>query len=81
MHVNWLNFELLGLHTFGQFYLTVKLEAYHLGHRFNKKKWWIWSGARLSYHCDTLVSGPSLTFRNSGERVLTTRDLDLSTAR
>ncbi|VDI77295.1 reelin [Mytilus galloprovincialis] len=52
----------------------------HHGHRFNKKKWWIWSGARLSYHCDTFVSGPSLTFRNSGERVLTTRDLDLSTA-
>jgi hypothetical protein len=47
----------------------------------DENKWWIWSGAKLSDKCGKLVSGPSLTFSNKGERVLTTRDIDLSVAR
>lgn len=44
----------------------------------DETKWWLSSGGRISDECGTLLSGSSLHFNAAGERVLVSRDLDLS---
>ncbi|XP_045165547.2 reelin-like [Mercenaria mercenaria] len=46
----------------------------------DETKWNMWSGGLVSMECDLLVDGYSLVFKGTGERVLVTRELDLSKA-
>ncbi|KAL3853203.1 hypothetical protein ACJMK2_016762, partial [Sinanodonta woodiana] len=50
----------------------------HASHDLDEKQWEIWSGGVISGKCGTLVSGTSLYFGQSGERMLVTKELDLS---
>ncbi|XP_021361182.1 reelin-like [Mizuhopecten yessoensis] len=44
----------------------------------DETKWWLSSGGQISDECGLLLSGTSLHFNAPGERMLVSRDLDLS---
>ncbi|KAK3103287.1 hypothetical protein FSP39_018199 [Pinctada imbricata] len=46
--------------------------------QIDEEKWQLWSGGVISDQCGNLVAGESLYFNNNGERVLVTKDLNLS---
>lgn len=50
--------------------------------KLNEKRWLVWSNGRISKKaCGLLISGASLYFGGTGDRILVARDLDLSRAR
>ncbi|KAJ8301142.1 hypothetical protein KUTeg_020129 [Tegillarca granosa] len=49
-------------------------------YQVNENKWWLWSGGQLSDRCGSMVDGQNLHFSQNGERLLETRDLDLTYA-
>lgn len=49
--------------------------------KLNEKRWLVWSNGRISKKaCGLLISGASLYFGGTGDRILVARDLDLSRA-
>ncbi|GIY36220.1 reelin [Caerostris darwini] len=46
--------------------------------KIDPKNWELWSGTEISLSCGILISSTSLVFTFQGERVLMSRDLDLS---
>lgn len=58
------------------FILLMKL--YFKGNKIDIKNWELWSGSEISLSCGILISSTSLVFTFQGERVLMSRDLDLT---
>lgn len=48
------------------------------GNKVDTKNWELWSGSEISLSCGILISSTSLVFTFQGERVLMSRDLDLT---
>ncbi|XP_042898138.1 reelin isoform X2 [Parasteatoda tepidariorum] len=46
--------------------------------KIDSKNWEVWSGSEISLSCGILISSTSLVFTFQGERVLMSRDLDLT---